>query len=154
MKKICVAQNRSRSSIDIAYSPQSSTHKIKLPMTYNDYHNLSAYQKAKDLTRQIITLSDKLPKSRAFDAIYTQIVRSASSIGANLAEGYGRSNPREYRQFLNIARGSNFETEYWLETIQESTKISTIDLIELNKEIIRLLTTMIKNLGNDLRAAR
>ena len=99
-------------------------------MIYNDYHNLSAYQKARDLTKQIIALSDKLPKNRAFDAIYVQIVRSVSSIGANIVEGYGRNNPREYRQFLGIARGSCFE-----------------------KEIVRLLTVMIKNLGNSLRAA-
>lgn len=123
-------------------------------MTYNDYHNLSAYQKAKDLTKQVIALADKLPKNRAFDTIYIQVVRSVSSIGANIVEGYGRNNPREYRQFLGIARGSCFETEYWLEIIQDSTSVSVISLIELNKEIIRLLTTMIKNLGDKLSPAR
>jgi len=122
-------------------------------MIYNDYHNLSAYQKARDLTKQIIALSDKLPKNRAFDAIYVQIVRSVSSIGANIVEGYGRNNPREYRQFLGIARGSCFETEYWLEVLQDSTNIPAVNLVELNKEIVRLLTVMIKNLGNSLRAA-
>ncbi len=43
-----------------------------------------------------------------------QIVRSADSIGANLAEGYGRFHWGEKLQFFYYARGSLFETKYWI----------------------------------------
>ena len=115
---------------------------------YTDYHNLTAYNKAKKLTLQIINLFPRLPNNAIFTTIYHQIIRSASSIGANIAEGYGRNNTKEYRQFLGVARGSSFETEYWLEIIQESSSLKIPDIIDLNKEIIKILTVTIKNLGN------
>lgn len=114
---------------------------------YTDYHNLTAYQKAKQITILIINITKTVEKNQSNLAIINQIIRSASSIGANFAEGYGRNNPKEYRQFLGIARGSSFETEYWLEILQESNKFNLSDIINLNKEIIKLLTVTIKNLS-------
>lgn len=114
---------------------------------YSDYHNITAYQKAKQVTKLSISIANQLPKNRAFDAIYIQLVRSSSSIGANIAEGYGRNNPKEYKQFLGIARGSSLETEYWLEIINESAGIDTKPVLIINKEIIKLLTTSIKNIS-------
>jgi four helix bundle protein len=115
-------------------------------MDYPDHHQLFAYKKAKELTIQIILLAQKSQDKNLF-SIYNQIVRSSSSIGANIAEGYGRNNTKEYRQFLGIARGSSFETEYWLEILQESTSTSFSNLVELNKEIIKLLTVNIRQMS-------
>ncbi|MBU3918384.1 four helix bundle protein [Patescibacteria group bacterium] len=47
--------------------------------------------------------------------IGSQIVRSADSVGANIAEGYGRYFFKEYMVFLYYARGSLYETQYWIE---------------------------------------
>ncbi len=44
----------------------------------------------------------------------TQLTRAIDSIGANIAESYGRFHYGERRQFLYYARGSLFETKYWL----------------------------------------
>lgn len=97
----------------------------------------------------VIKLADELPKTRSINVIYNQLVRSTSSIGANIVEGYGRNNPKEYRQFLGIARGSSLETEYWLEILSETETIINIsDIINLNKEVIKILTVTIKNLSN------
>jgi len=41
--------------------------------------------------------------------------RAAVSIASNIAEGHGRLNSGEYRQFLGVARGSNFELQTQLE---------------------------------------
>ncbi|MDP1743849.1 MAG: four helix bundle protein [Candidatus Amesbacteria bacterium] len=116
-------------------------------MNYYDHHSLIYFQKAKLLTKEVVVLFNKLPQTRTSEILYKQILRSASSIGANIAEGYGRNNKKEYRQYLGIARGSSLETEYWLEIINDCLNIDTQILIELNKEIIRLLTTTIKNLN-------
>ena len=48
------------------------------------------------------------------DTLGKQLVRSADSVGANIAEGYGRFTYRDRRHFLHIARGSLYETRYWL----------------------------------------
>ena len=120
----------------------------KLPMTYVDYHKLTVYNKARELILKIVILSENLPHKYSIEVVIKQLIRSCSSIGANIVEGYGRNNPKEFRQFLGIARGSSFETEYWLEILMEMTQINLTELIELNKECIRLLTFTIKALGN------
>ena len=50
----------------------------------------------------------------ARDVVGGQLVRAADSIGANIAESLGRYNFGEKLQFLYYARGSLFETKYWL----------------------------------------
>ena len=50
----------------------------------------------------------------AKDVVGKQLARSTDSIGANIAEAYGRFNFGEKLQFLYYARGSLFETKYWL----------------------------------------
>ena len=48
------------------------------------------------------------------DTIGKQLVRAVDSIGANVAESYGRFHYGEKIQFLYYGRGSLFETKYWL----------------------------------------
>lgn len=115
-----------------------------------DYHSLLSYQKAKDLTKMVFKLgTNPMFTTNSGKSLYNQLFRSTSSIGANIAEGYGRNNPKEYKQFLGIARGSSFETEYWLELVQETSNINTNQLLSINTEIIKILTTTIKNLNSN-----
>jgi four helix bundle protein len=48
------------------------------------------------------------------DVVGKQLARAVDSIGANIAESYGRFNYGEKLQFLYYSRGSLFETKYWL----------------------------------------
>jgi four helix bundle protein len=50
----------------------------------------------------------------ARDVVGGQLARAADSIGANIAEAFGRFHYGEKLQFLYYARGSLFETKYWL----------------------------------------
>ncbi len=113
-----------------------------------DHKSLISYQKAKELTKKTIKLSKILPYDKAVFIVYSQLIRAASSIGANIVEGYGRNNPKEYKQFLGIARGSSLETEYWLEILSETISVELSDIIKLNQELIKILTVTIKNLGS------
>lgn len=51
------------------------------------------------------------------DTVGKQLTRAVDSIGANISESYGRYHFGEKLQFLYFARGSLFETKYWLNRI-------------------------------------
>ena len=61
------------------------------------------------LVNNIYIHSAKFPSNEIY-GLTSQIRRSSLSIAANIAEGKGRQSKAEFRQFLNIARGSAAET--------------------------------------------
>ncbi len=62
----------------------------------------------------IYRLTKGFPKDESY-GLASQMKRAVVSIPSNIAEGHGRLNTPEYRQFLGIARGSNFELQTQLE---------------------------------------
>jgi four helix bundle protein len=67
-----------------------------------------------ELTVVVYRITQSFPREEAF-GLTSQLRRSAVSIPSNIAEGQGRLNTREFRQFLGIARGSNCELQTQLE---------------------------------------
>jgi four helix bundle protein len=55
---------------------------------------------------------------RAAYALFAPVIRSAESVPANIAEGYGRYSDAAFRNHLPLARGSLFETESWLDLLR------------------------------------
>ena len=76
------------------------------------------------------------------------MIRSADSVGANIAEGYGRYHFLEKIKFYYIARASLFESKYWIDLLFER-KIITQDkylhLIELYQNIVKGLNGLINS---------
>ena len=76
-------------------------------------------------------------------------MRSAGSIAANIAEGYGRFSQAAYRNHLSIARGSAFESESWIDLLMRLGYIDREDGDDLTakcKAIQIMLTTRMKSL--------
>lgn len=71
---------------------------------------LKIWQKAMDLVEACYKLSASLPVDERF-GLTSQIRRAATSIPANIAEGFGRWNTREFGRFLAISCGSLRELE-------------------------------------------
>jgi four helix bundle protein len=63
----------------------------------------------------------------ARDVVGKQISRAVDSIGANIAESFGRYHFGEKIQFLYYARGSVFETKYWLNRASARELMSSVD---------------------------
>jgi four helix bundle protein len=63
----------------------------------------------------------------AKDVVGKQIFRAADSVGANIAESFGRFHFGEKIQFLYYARGSVFETKYWLNRASARELMSSAD---------------------------
>ena len=82
-------------------------------MGKSNFENLRVYQLAEELadrTWDMVIVWEAFAK----DTVGKQVVRSADSIGANIAEGDGRGTYQENRRFVRIGRGSLNETRHWL----------------------------------------
>ena len=75
-----------------------------------DYRDLIVWQKAMELTVCIYSLTQSFPKQEIY-GLTSQMRRAAISVASNIAEGRGRLNPAEFRQFLAMAQGSIYELE-------------------------------------------
>jgi four helix bundle protein len=66
------------------------------------------------MTVSVYRLTQGFPREEIY-GLTSQMRRAAVSVPSNIAEGHGRLNTNEYRQFLGVARGSNFELQTQLE---------------------------------------
>lgn len=80
----------------------------------------------------------------AKDVVGKQITRAADSIGANIAESFGRYNFGEKLQFLYYSRGSLFETKYWLNRAQERGLMHSNEI----REYVDGLTSIARQLNS------
>jgi four helix bundle protein len=78
------------------------------------FRDLQVWQRASQLTVAIYRLTQGFPHEEVY-GLSSQIGRSAVSVPSNIAEGQGRLTAGEFRQFLGIARGSNYELQTQLE---------------------------------------
>jgi len=112
-------------------------------MSKTHFENLQVYQLAEKLADEIwkiVVTCDSLAKN----TVGTQIIRSADSVGANLAEGSGRGSNQDYKRFIKMSRGSLYETRHWLRRAYKR------DL--LSKEQINVLSPLIDELTPKLNA--
>ena len=87
---------------------------------------------------------------RIFFSIFDQLVRSGTSIGANVVEGKSGSSTKDFKNFYTIALKSANETKYWLclirETILTSEKDEINKLINEADELSKIIASIIINL--------
>ncbi|MFN6527305.1 four helix bundle protein [Nostoc sp. ChiSLP03a] len=119
-------------------------------MATKRFQELQVYQLSEELADDIWKIVEGW-NFFAKDTIGKQIVRSADSIGANIAEGVGRGSFQENRRFIRIARGSLNETQHWLRRaytrkLLTSEQINTIKII-IN-ELAPKLNSYLNSIGN------
>ena len=94
-----------------------------------DFKDLDAWKLARALRILIYSLLKKLPVEERF-AMNSQLRRAVQSIGANIAEGFGRYSYQENIQFCRQARGSAFELRDHLVTAADAKFISAAEYAE------------------------
>lgn len=122
-----------------------------LPRTYKD---LIFWQRSYETATLIIKLAKKLPQTLDNKIILNQLLRAIMSIGANIAEGYGRFGNKEFKRFLQIALGSANESDYWLLLLLEaniSYQKEINEAIRINTETIKMLAASIKTIKNRVK---
>ena len=111
------------------------------------YRETIIWQKGMEIAREVYHLTPMLPREETY-GMRSQITRAATSIPANIAEGWTRESDREKVQFLAIAHGSLAETETLLTLCEQLTLFpeeKTRRLRSLLDEVSRMLTVMRRN---------
>ena len=117
------------------------------------YRDLRVWQKGMDLAAEVYRLSKSWPKEELYGLI-SQVRRSAASVPANIAEGYGRQSPASYGQFLKVARGSLKELETHLllaERVGITARGSCNNALEQADDLGRMLGGLIKSVDGKQR---
>ncbi|MEH2163048.1 MAG: four helix bundle protein [Nostoc sp.] len=115
-----------------------------------DFENLEVYQLAEKLANEIwhiVKVWDNFTK----DTLGKQIVRSADSVFANIAEGRGRYNDQDNRRFVKIARGSLYETISWLRLAYARQLLPNEQVSRFKPildELLPKLNAYLKSIGN------
>jgi four helix bundle protein len=117
------------------------------------YKDLSVYQSAFQLAKEVHILSFKMPKYETYE-LGSQVRRSAQSIRANLVEGYGRRKYKaDFIKFLIYADGSLLETESHLKMIAELYTIEgTLTIIEKYQLLGKQLNKFIQYVETNWRS--
>lgn len=112
---------------------------------YNDFRDMSVWQKAFALLIDIYKLIKQFPPDERY-ALSDDLKRAANSVVHNLAEGYGRYEPKDKSRFYKISRGSAYESMSQI-LVGESQKYMsselTENLITRYKDVIEELNALI-----------
>jgi four helix bundle protein len=100
-------------------------------------YELDVYRLAEKLSNMIWYDFDKW-NNKAQKTIGYQIIRSADSISANIAEGYGRYTSLDRKRFYLYSRGSLEETKSWLRKLAKRKILSDSRITEYKKIIDEL----------------
>ncbi len=119
-------------------------------MPIQSYRDLDVWQRSMLLAEEVYTLTKGFPREEMF-GLTSQIRRAATSIPANIAEGWGRSGTKEFQHFLNIAMGSLRELETHL-ILSQRVELSKLDQIQplletasiLGKQLLALMRSLEK----------
>lgn len=117
-------------------------------MSIESYRDLGIWQKGMSIAEKCWTLTRLFPKEELF-GLTSQIRRAASSVPANIAEGYGRGTTKEYLRFLRIAQGSLKELETHLllaSRVGICSSEQSKELLQIADELGRMLTALTKKL--------
>ena len=111
---------------------------------------LEIYRLSLDLSQEAWEIYKQIPKPMQFD-IGRQFLRAIDSIGANIAEGYGRYHYRDSLNFYYNSRGSLWESKHWLILLYRRNFINKqqYDTFLKSMEVLGIqLNSFIKRLKN------
>ena len=118
-------------------------------MSKTNFEKLRVYQLSELLADEIWTIVINWNYFEK-DTVGKQIVKSADSIGANIAEGVGRGSFQDNRRFVKIARGSLHETQHWLRRVYKRDLLKEEEVNRIKPIIDELapkLNAYLKSIG-------
>ena len=116
-----------------------------------DFREIKVWAKAHLLTIEVYRVTTTFPREEIY-GITSQLRRASASIGANIAEGFGRGGDKELARFLQIGMGSASEVEYHILLARDLNLINKKiydDLEDRLVEVKRMLTSLLLKVRRD-----
>lgn len=114
-------------------------------MSYEEKSEIA--KRAYNFAVNVIKITAKLPRTPANFILIKQVIRSATSIGANIEEALGGHTRNDFAYGMNVAKKEARETRYWLRMLYDTNnamhKEFTI-LLQECEELINILTKIVK----------
>jgi len=94
----------------------------------------------------IIKFISDINVERKFQPIIDQLLRSATSIGANIVEGKSAHSKKDFIKYYEIALKSANETKYWICLLRDGLELKQVDsLLKEADEISKIIASIIIN---------
>lgn len=105
-----------------------------------------------DFSVSTMKVCKELRKDPVLWSICDQLIRSATSIGANINEAQGTASKKDFANYFQIALKSARETRYWLQVLEryEHTTKGITHLYSENESLINILTASLKTVRSKL----
>lgn len=106
-------------------------------------------EKSKNFAKEIVFLCRNLKDNRVETSLINQLLRSGTSIGANIHEAQYAQGTKDFISKFEIALKECSETEYWLELLKETNSLELNrfekfhkDCIDLRRMLVATVTTL------------
>lgn len=122
---------------------------LKTQIYNSNFKSKDVKVRAYKFSLDIIVFINELPNKKGFWSIGDQLLRSTTSIGANIIEAKSSSSKREFIKFYEIALKSANETKYWICLLRDSypdLKLRCIELLKEAEEISNMLGSSVLTL--------
>ena len=120
--------------------------------SFTNFYDLEAWKQSHKLAVEIYRITKQFPDDERF-GITSQLRRAASSIGANIAEGFERYHFKDKSRFYYQARGSNAEVQNFLLLALDLGYINRSRCSDLGKQCNHI-GKLINGLVRSLRASQ
>lgn len=107
--------------------------------------------KSKAFALQIIKVCNEVKSAKRESVLTNQLIRSGTSVGANIREAFYGHGKADFIAKLQIALKECSESEYWLELLIESDYWNDASILEQCREVKRLLISSINTAKSNLR---
>jgi|SRR6185369_744726 len=122
---------------------------------YQTFRDMPVWQLAMEIAVKVHAMTDSLPRKEDY-GFTSQIRRSALSVSANIAEGFGRSHTLDKVKFYLYARGSLTETQGHLEyglkvgyLMPEDAALLDSQLSGIHHDLNKLVSGITRKIGNE-----
>jgi four helix bundle protein len=110
------------------------------------FKNLELWKAAQLLAIDVCRAVDSFPNRRSADIVDRQLIRSITSVPANIAEGHGRFSLAAYRNHLSIAKGSATESQGWVDLLVHLGHLTEVDGRELERRCDAMVASLTRRI--------